>query len=345
MDEAKPRVLICRLSAVGDCVLTAPVACALRERFPEAFIAWATQPGPASLIRRHEAVDEVIAVPRDWLKRPSEIWRLRRMLRAREFDVAIDVQSLTKSAALAWLSGAKRRIGFAAPQGREAALWLNNERVSATSDHVVDRYRELLGPLGGAPPTVRFGLRDDARAAKQIETFLAQQRLPPHGYAVLNPGAGWDSKLWPAERYADVGRHLSRTHQLRSVVVWAGEREHAWARQIVGASAESSVLAPPTDLPELASLLRRAALFVGSDTGPLHLAAAVGTRCVGVYGPTRPEESGPYGLGHVVAQEYYQEGTHRERVRGGNEALQALAAGKVCHVCERALSSPKSSAA
>ena len=151
-----PRILIVRLSAIGDAIQTMPVACALRARFPEAFLAWAVESRAAALLRGHEALDELIELPRGWLKSPRGVWRLRRRLHELRFDTAIDVQSLTKSAVLAWLSRAKRRIGFGNPGGRELSKWFNNERVDPKTTHVVDRYLELLRLLGIESPTVRF---------------------------------------------------------------------------------------------------------------------------------------------------------------------------------------------
>ena len=230
-----PRILIVRLSAIGDVIQSMPLACALRERFPQAFLAWAVEERAASLLRGHEALDELITLPRGWLKSPRGVWQLRRRLRDLQFDVAIDVQGLTKSALLAWLSGAKRRIGFGNPGGRELSKWLNNERVDPKSTHVVDRYLELLRPLGIESPTVRFQVperNDDRTAAEQI----IRQCGVANGFAIINPGAGWPSKLWPTDRYAAVARHLHERWKLPTLVVWAGQAERAMAEQIVTAS-------------------------------------------------------------------------------------------------------------
>ena len=134
-----PRFLIVRLSAIGDAIQTMPVACALRERFPQAFIAWAVEKRAAALLEGHPAIDELILLPRGWLKSPRGVWQLRRRLRDLQIDTTIDVQSLSKSSILAWLSGARRRIGFGNPGGRELSKWFNNERVDPTAVHVVDR--------------------------------------------------------------------------------------------------------------------------------------------------------------------------------------------------------------
>ena len=166
----QPRILIVRLSAIGDVVQSVPIVCALRERFPQAFLAWAVEERAGTLLRGHEAINELIALPHGFLASPGGVWRLRRRLLDLHFDTAIDVQSLTKSALLAWFSGARRRIGFGNPGGRELSTWFNNERVDPKAMHEVDRYLELLRPLGIESPTVRFQLperAEDGDAAAQ----------------------------------------------------------------------------------------------------------------------------------------------------------------------------------
>ena len=336
----EPRFLISRLSAIGDCILTMPLACALRDAFPKAWIGWLAEKAGASLLQGHPAIDEVIVAPKRVLRRPSELWSLWSQLKSLRIDITLDPQGLLKSAILARLTGAKRRIGFASPVGREGSSWLNNELVTSSCPHVVDRYRELLGPLGVDPTTVRFDVPRPAANMKSIAAWLYSQHLDQKPFAVLNPGAGWDSKIWPAERYAEVSRQLEAEHDLRSVVVWALEKEREAARQIAAKSGGAAVMAPNTSLPDLAALLRRTTIYVGSDSGPLHLAAAVGCPCVGIYGPTDPAECGPYGPCHQTVQTYLQTGTCRERRRGKNEAMQAVSVEQVTTACAAILHQP-----
>ena len=157
--ESRPtgrRILIVRLSAIGDVILTMPVLNALRDRFPGALLAWAVQEPAASLMRGHKALDELVSLPRRFLKSPSIVWRLYRRLRTLRFDVSIDAQGLTQSALVARLSGARRRIGFGGRWGRELSPWLNSELVYPVRPHVIDRTLELLHPLGIERPAVRF---------------------------------------------------------------------------------------------------------------------------------------------------------------------------------------------
>ena len=336
------RILISRLSAVGDCIHTLPLLSALRSQFPDSHIAWCTQSGPAQLLNGHPELDEVIVVPKGWLRQPKEIIKLRRRL-LRNFDVTIDPQSLTKSAAACWLSGAPVRIGFASPQGRELARWLNNSNVNPKAKHVVDRYRELLRPLEPNSWPVRFRFPEFPEAANSMRQFLHRTPLEDK-FVALNPGAGWDSKLWPAERYAEVAKYLWSQHQMPSLVLWAGEREKNWAEQIVAGSA-GAVMAPNTTLPELHELVRQAAIFIGSDTGPLHLAAATGAPCIGMYGPTKPEVCGPYGEGHISLQAYLQNGNSKQRRGDDNSAMRAIEVSTVCDAIDQLLAKTTSRAA
>jgi len=315
--QCSPRVLIVRLSAIGDTLHSLPVAWALRERFPRAWLCWVVEQRAAAPLRGHKALDRVLELPRGWLKHPTLVWRLRRELRAVHFDIAVDVQGLTKSSLVAWLSGAKKRIGFDGPRGRELSRWLNNRRVLTRGPHVIDHNLQLLTALGIERPAVRFDVPEHEPDRRRAETIAAEAGFEA-GYAIINPGASWPSKLWPAERYAAVARHLHAAWQLPSLVVWAGEQERVLAAQVVARAGTAARMAPPTTLGELGALARRCRLFVSADTGPLHLAVAVGAACVGLNGPWPAETNGPYGPRNIAIQGARFEGSTRER---RNEAI------------------------
>jgi len=332
----RPRILIVRLSAIGDVVQSMPIACALRERFPAAFLAWVVEEHAAQLLRGHEALDQLIALPRGWLKSARGLWRLRRKLHDLRFDVAIEAQGLTKAAILAWLSGARRRIGFGVPWGREFSRWLNTETVDAPGPHVIERNLQLLRPLGVVSPKVRFLLPEPQHDRQLAEQTVCRAGLE-RGFAMINVGAGWPSKLWPAPRYAAVAAHLGAVWDLSTLVMWAGETEMEIGRQIVAGSQGHAQLAPTTTLMELAALSRRARIFIGSDTGPLHIAAAAGTPCVGLYGPWPARVHGPYGPQHIALQKAFFEGpTHRRRT-APPQLMEAIAVEDVCGACDRIL--------
>ncbi len=333
--ESKPRILIVRLSAIGDCILTTPLIAAIRERYPDSHIAWAIDKRAAPLIEGHAGLDQVLVVPRHWMKSPSTMWVMRRQLKAGRFDMVLDPQSLIKSSLLGWLSGAPKRIGFGYPAGRELAPILNNVRVVPTSEHLVDRTLELLKPLGIEHADAVFDLPRYSVAQSILDfpehCFGKQKR-----FAIINVGAGWPSKLWPTNRYAEVVRYLGQRYQLPSMVVWHGE-ERQIAVDLVADSMGFGVLAPETSLRELATLSRRASLFVGSDTGPLHLAAAVDTPTVGLYGPTRPEHCGPYGFEHLAVQPPGDRAGLKMRKIKDNQSMLQIDVSRVCHACDTLL--------
>ncbi len=334
MPDGSPRILITRLSHIGDCVLTLPVLCALRRKFPEAFIAWTVEKPTNQLLELHPDLDEIILIPKGWLGKPSQWSDIRRRLRSHRFDIAIDPQGITKSSMLAWLSGAKRRIGLQGRWGRELSGWLNNELVSTQSPHVVDRSLEMLVPLEVSNPEAEYRLPVDATSQRQVLSFLEARQIR-RPFVVVNPGASWPSKRWDNDSFAAVVRHLERRHNLQSVVTWAGEEERGMAQAIVHCKDECGIVAPKTSLREYAALCDYAAFFIGCDTGPMHIAAAMGTPCVGLYGTTLPTESGAYGPANIAVQKWHQDGSCRERRKADNLAMMDIKPEDVFEACDQ----------
>ena len=332
-NSSEPRILITRLSAIGDCIQSLPLATALRAHFPRAFIAWAVEKGAAPLIQACPAVDHVIVVPKRMLASPPLAWAVRRKLLPLELEISIDPQSLSKSSAIGWLSGAKRRIGFTSPFGREISPWLNTELVASRQTHMVDRYLELLRPLGIKQPGTNFDFQIPNCARVSIAQYIEEKQLTS-GYAVINPGAGWDSKRWIWQRFAKVARHLGRQYGLTSVVAWGGEKEHAYARKIAKVSGGHAIAARATSLLELAELMARAKLAISADSGPLHLAAAMGTRCIGLFGSTRGQQCGPYGTNNIWLQAAVDASPLRKRPGASNWAMRQITARMVCQACD-----------
>lgn len=339
MTSRPKRLLICRLSAIGDTILTMPLLCALRRLWPDAEITWVVEAPASPLLVGHECLDRLIVLRRRWLRDVGEVLQLRRQLRQIRPDIAFDPQSLTKSAVVAWLSGAPLRIGCAGRHGRELSPLLNNRRVCPQRTHLVDRTLELLRPFTDEQPAVEYRIPLDDQAVEFVERLIERAHLGC-GFAVVNPGAAWPSKKWPVERYGKVARYLGEQYQLPTVVSWGGPAEQRQAEQVVAHSGGHAIAAPPTSLRQLAALLSRARLFIGSDTGPMHLAAAVGTPCISLHGPTRPQDSGPYGPGHIAVQRRYQQGTSRQRRRASNEAMCQITVEEVCRTVDRMMVGP-----
>lgn len=357
MEQAKSpeRLLIVRLTAVGDVIHGAPVLCALRDRFPDAFIAWVVEGRGADLIEGHRALNEVIRAPRRWYRSPQAIWRLRNQLRPYAFDTTVDLQCLTKSAAVAWMTGAKQRLGVGGSDGREFSKQLNNVLTNVNASHVVNHYLGICKPLGieladaeQRPvgfDSVRFDLElFDADATFATQT-IKQLGLEPSRFAILNPGAGWASKLWPAERYGEIAQRLAADHGLKSLAVWGGADEKPLAETIVANSNGHAALAPSTTLRQLGALCRQGRMFLGSDTGPMHLSVAVGTPTISLHGASDARWCGAYGPGNLAIQAEFADGSYGERRRADNSAMRAITVDRVSQACDQLLSSRRSTAA
>jgi ADP-heptose:LPS heptosyltransferase len=291
----------------------------------------------AEFLQGHPAVDHVIRAPRGWWKSPSALWDLRRRLRALKFDATIDLQCLTKSAIAAWLSGAKRRIGKQGAHGRELSKWFHTELVETDANHVVDHYLRMLEAFDITSPAVRFNLAERDADAALAEQVMNAHRLQPRRFAILNPGAGWYSKLWPAENYGEVARRLMTDFGMPTLAVWGIPSEQPLAEAIVASSKGAAKLAPPTTVAELASLCRRAGLFLGSDTGPMHLSVAVGTPTISMHGPSRAEWCGAYGRQNIRLQARYEEGSARERRQADDAAMRAISVDMAYAACRELL--------
>ena len=300
---------IVKLSSLGDVVHALPLATALRRGLPGARLSWVAEEREAILVEGHPDVDLVVRVDtRGWrrlLRHPSGLapaWRAlaraRRELGGLALDVAVDAQGLLKSGTIAAATRAPVRIGFAAGRCREpaSALFANRRVIPPpAARHVVEQYLSLLGPLGLGAGAPEFRLPAWPAAGRRVDEWLAERGIKPADrLVVVNPGAGRPDKRWPTAAFRAVAAALAAEAGAHVLVSW-GPGERARADAIAADLAPGVSLAPPTDLPELSALLRRASLVVAGDTGPLHLAAAAGAACLGLFGPTDAVRNGPYG--------------------------------------------------
>ena len=335
--SASPRILIVRLTAMGDVIHGLPVATALRQHFPDSYIAWAVEGRNSELVEGHPDLDQVVKLPRHWWRSFKTLRSIRRELLTLKPDVTVDLQCLTKSSLIAWLSGAGERLGAAGANGREISKWFNNRLTDVQANHAVDHYLGILKPLGIVAPEVEFKFPERQAEADFALQTIAELELAKGPYAILNPGAGWPSKIWPTERYGKVAQHLHNQHGVRSLVVWCGDEELAMAEHIVGTSQGTAVLAPATSMLQLAAITRRSRLFLGSDTGPMHLAVAVGVPTISMHGTSRSEWCGAYGKSNLRLQKYYQSGSARQRRTADNTAMQAISTQQACEACSKLL--------
>jgi lipopolysaccharide heptosyltransferase I len=299
LDEAgRPRILILRLSALGDVVHGLPVLHALRKAFPDSEIGWAVDDRSSALLEGHPEITRLHVVPRSrwrelsWWRRWREFRAFRRELRSFGYTVAVDLQSLTKSSYLAKSSRARIRIGFAAPEGRELSRWFLNYQIvpSPRLKHIIEKNLSLLIPLSVRREKIEFVFPDYSDARASVLPFLQSLGGKP---AVIHPGSSWPSKRWPVESFTRVAKRLVDELGMPVAVTGKGDLERSRAEAVVRGAGHGAHLAPDVGLREMAALLGEAALFVGGDTGPMQIAWGLGAPTVAVFGPTRGERNGP----------------------------------------------------
>jgi len=297
-EKNQPGFLVVRLGSLGDLVHTVPAVAALRSSFPEARIDWVIGERWASFLELVGGIDTVIPLERSIAGQLACLRRLRR----ERYDCAVDFQGLYKSALLARLSGARRRIGFGRQAAREpGASWFYTDRVVPARRHIAERNLSLAVRAGAEEPRkLRFGLRVPQGASDGIRERLAREGV--NDYIVVSPGGGWKAKCWPAERYGSICAELWRRHHMRAIVN-APPGEAELGQEVARHSAPAAPLLLHTSVPELAALLERARLVIAADTGPLHLAAALGTHVIALFGPTNPARNGPLPGGVVLKNE------------------------------------------
>jgi heptosyltransferase-1 len=329
------RFLVVRLGSLGDIVHTLPAVHALRNKFPRAQIDWLVENKWRALLAGNPEINDVIPLHRS---RWSGVSACVRQLRRRKYDCAIDFQGLYKSALLARLSGARRRIGFAIELLRESgAAWFYTERVRSTARHIVDQNLALAQHLGAEKGEARFPLA----ITDEAERFVRMQLGSKGGkkFFVMSPGGGWMSKCWPAEQYGHLHRRLMSLYSFagwRGVVNYGpGERKLAKAVRLV--AGESDPLLFSGELPQLMALLRRTEFFVGGDSGPLHLAVALGTPVVGLYGPTDPARNGPYSRSDIVVRNAQEEETTYKRDNSPALSMRSITVDQVVAAVQRRL--------
>ncbi|MGA9568962.1 MAG: glycosyltransferase family 9 protein [Candidatus Acidiferrales bacterium] len=291
------RFLLVRLGSLGDIIHALPAASALRDAFPEARIDWLIEPKWRRLLEGNPDLTEIIPLEK---KSASGLISTIRKLRAARYTCAIDFQGLYKSALPAFASGAPRRIGFPSTYAREGfASMFYTDKINPRGAHKVDHNLTLAEAAGAAARTSspRFPLTLRPEDEKQVTQELARHNIAD--FYVLNPGGGWRSKCWPPERYGELHHRLAAQLGWRSVISF-GPGEERLAQELVSAAGTLPPVVLPLGLGPLMALLRRAKFVVSADTGPLHLASALGTPVVGLYGPTDPARNGPYGGTSVV---------------------------------------------
>jgi len=324
------KILLIKLSAVGDVVHTIPVLNKLRRRYPAAQIGWLTTPPIAELLRHNPKIDNVIAFARDEWSSPFRLApfvnyaRLARRLRAARYDLVVDMHGQLRTAGFALATGTPVRIGFDRPR---AAVWQASARqfpaqtrkhawqgaregswraythhipVPTLELHAVDRYLNI-GPLLGLDcEPADFSFPIPPAASRRIEALLHRHGIGERELVVVAPGTVWETKHWGADKFAAVARHFLAKDD--AVILVGSRRERGVCDEVAGAAPGAVNVAGETTLSEFAALIARAAICVTNDSGPMHLAVALDRPVVSIFGPTDPIWIGPYRRRDAVLQ-------------------------------------------
>src|SRR6202162_92040 len=297
MNEREERFLVVRLTALGDILHTVPAVAALRAAHPNAKIDWVVERKWAPVLEGSPAINEVIPFDR------RSVWgaiECVQRLRDNSYTCAIDFQGLYKSSILAGLSGAERRIGFDRAWAREeGAAMFYTERVSPAGRHVAELNYSLADQAGASRPvSPEYPLRVPAGGAASIRARLHDVGIGGD-YIVAGPGGSWRAKCWPPECYARFWCEFEKKNNMRVVVIY-GPGEKSLAEEVARAAPPARPVIVATTIEELMGLLAHARCVIAADSGPLHLAAALGTPVVGLYGPTDPARNGPFVAGAAI---------------------------------------------
>ena len=296
------RILIVRLGALGDVVHALPVIAALKRAFPSTAIDWLVDYRYAAFLDLVPLIERRIVVssrtPAGWFKAIREI-------RQFSYDVALDLQGLLKSAVFARASGAERVVGFSSKQLREPmarAFYSSVRGPDPIGQHVIEKNLVLLRTLGIESSKWTFPIEMPTTEAS-IKLRRKLDMAEDNPFVLINPNAGWSNKRWPPDRFGALASWLWKSYKLPTVIAW-GPSEYGRALEVVEASEGAARLAPSTTIADLVSLVREASLMVSGDSGPLHIAAALGTPIVGIYGPTAVERNGPWAVNDVTVSRH-----------------------------------------
>jgi len=348
--EEPARILIVRLGSMGDIIHTLPAVTALRRSFPKAQIGWIVEERWAELLctptyprsggrsAQRPLVDRLHLVnTKAWRKSwtSAETWHQIAVaisdLRGPRYQVAVDFQGAVRSALIARRSGAEVIYGAAQPRENVASMFYTRQ-IFTRGAHVVEQNLSLADAVAHRKLDVLPAeFPNDPAADPKCEEQLRQWGIGD--FVLLNPGAGWGAKQWPAERYGEVARGLAQ-HGVASLINFGpGEESLAQATEAAGGGAARPVSCSIT---ELIAWTRRARLFIGGDTGPLHLAAALRVPVVAIFGPTNPQRNGPYGTRSLVLRSPSSETSHARRALP-DPGLLEITAGEVLHAARELL--------
>jgi len=306
-------ILIVKLGAVGDVIHSLYAARALRESFPNTRTGWVIEEKSVGLIQGNPDIDEIVLFPRrkiepllrnlnTFSKGMKLLSQFGASLKAKKYEVAIDLQTLFKSGWITKASGAKKRLGFA--KWRELNRFFTNIHVdTAGCEHAVEKYVKLTEAIGAQQPKERPTVYVPHDKAWKIERWLSDYGYPLKDFGVINPSANWPNKMPDLDALADAAIRVTNDTGIRWLAIWGSEVELARAQFLEDKMKIKYLrIAPPTDLKELFHLLSCARVYLGTDSGPMHMAALAKTPVVALFGPSDPKRVAPYDVPHRIVR-------------------------------------------
>jgi heptosyltransferase-1 len=330
------KILVVKPSSLGDIVHSLPFLNAINACFPNASIHWVIAKGLEGILEGHPMIHKLWVINKDDWKRignlkatVSELQGLFRNLKKERYDIAFDLQGLLRSGVITSATDAPVRIGFR--EAREGSRFFYTHKIEGGKNiHAVDRYLKMAQFVGCDVSSIVFPLQSGTRKSSSVHTSLCSGE-----YAVIVPGARWKTKKWPAEKFGKLASNLP----LRTIVV-GGKNEKDIAGKIVSLSdGRATSLAGRTDLVELIEVMKHARFVVSNDSGPMHIAAALGVPVFAIFGPTDPEKTGPYGKGHTVIRENIPCAPCFRRACADPKCMTALSAERVYRIIMNKLGS------
>ncbi|MBN1365579.1 MAG: lipopolysaccharide heptosyltransferase II [Syntrophaceae bacterium] len=300
-------ILIVKLSAIGDVIHTLPSLAELRRLYPDAHITWVVEEDAADLVNNHPFLDAVLVSRRkSWIrdfrngriKQPlREIISFIRTLRQRRYDLVIDFHGLFKSSVIVFFSGGKRKLGYDSLQ-ELSGLFLNEKIAENMNKHAVERYLDFPRYLGAKTENAQFVLPPDKKDEEEAKNLIHKYNLEEKKFIAISPIALWETKLWDNKKFACLADLIN--NEMRMKVIFTGSEKKPIESITSLMTTEGINLGGMTTLLNLACIYKKARLVITTDSGPMHLAAAVGTPVIALFGPTDPARTGPYGSGHEI---------------------------------------------
>jgi len=320
------KVLIVKLSSIGDVVHTLPALESLSRGFRskgiKARIDWLVEEAASSVLKNHPLINDLIVVKRGWGKNFRANLKIARSLKASEYDLVLDFQGLLKSGIWVYLSNGKKRVGFA--NARELSHFAYNEKLPAydIERHAVDRYLDLAASAGGQRGEAIFRL-DAGKATESIKKKLKAKGVVEPFFVMVTRGR-WATKLWKDEKFIELAGRLIKDKKLRAVFVGSPSDREGLDRMSTAIGKGAVNMAGETDLKELFALFRLGKFAVTVDSGPMHIAAASGTKVIALFGPTAPWRTGPYGPGHIIIRKGFPCSPCFKKVCGSPKCMEEI---------------------